>query len=136
MATPSDPVGHAFISYVREDADRIKGIVSGLGAASIPAWTDKSKLTPGQDWRIAIRRAIQRNALAFIAVFSSNSQARETSYQHEELSLAVEQFRLHSPGRVWLIPVRLDVNRPGVSGDSNPWEGWSHVRKWVEEVSG
>ncbi len=28
------------------------------------------------------------------------------------------------------------VNRPGVSGDSEPWEGWSHVRKNVEEVSG
>jgi Immunity protein 52 len=28
------------------------------------------------------------------------------------------------------------VNRPGVSGDSKPWEGWSHVREHVEEVSG
>jgi hypothetical protein len=28
------------------------------------------------------------------------------------------------------------VNRPGMSGDSSPWEGWSHGRKYVEEVSG
>lgn len=28
------------------------------------------------------------------------------------------------------------LNRPGVSGDSNPWEGWRHVRKHVEKVSG
>ena len=28
------------------------------------------------------------------------------------------------------------VNRPGVSGDSDPWEGWSHVSQYVEEVSG
>jgi hypothetical protein len=26
------------------------------------------------------------------------------------------------------------VNRPGVSGDSTSWEGWSHVRWFVEEV--
>lgn len=108
MATSNDTAGHAFISYVREDADRIKEIVSGLGAADVPVWTDKSKLSPGDDWKLMIRKAIQRNALAFVAVFSSNSQARDTSYQHEELVLAVEQFRQHPPGRVWLIPVRLD----------------------------
>jgi hypothetical protein len=28
------------------------------------------------------------------------------------------------------------VNRPGMSGDSVPWEGWSHVREYVEEVPG
>src|SRR4051812_6418973 len=27
------------------------------------------------------------------------------------------------------------VNRPGVSGDSVAWEGWSHVSEFVEEVS-
>lgn len=65
-------------------------------------------MSPGEDWKLTIRKAIQRNALAFVAVFSSNSQARDKSYQHEELTLAVEQFRQHPPGRVWLIPVRLD----------------------------
>jgi hypothetical protein len=28
------------------------------------------------------------------------------------------------------------MNRPGESGDSSPWEGWSHVRFYVEEVPG
>ena len=28
-----------------------------------------------------------------------------------------------------------EVNRPGVSGDSDPWEGWSHVREHFTEVS-
>src|SRR5271163_3155853 len=27
------------------------------------------------------------------------------------------------------------VNRPGESGDSISWEGWSHVSEFVEEVS-
>jgi hypothetical protein len=27
------------------------------------------------------------------------------------------------------------VNRPGMSGDSISWEGWSHVSEFVEEVS-
>lgn len=28
------------------------------------------------------------------------------------------------------------MNRPGESGDSVPWEGWSHVREYVQEVPG
>jgi hypothetical protein len=28
----------------------------------------------------------------------------------------------------------LVVNRPGMSGDSISWKGWSHVRWFVEEV--
>jgi hypothetical protein len=27
-----------------------------------------------------------------------------------------------------------ELNRPGMSGDSTSWEGWSHVRWFVEEV--
>lgn len=108
MTSTTDPAGHAFISYVREDQDRVKEIVRSLNAADVPIWTDKTRLSPGEDWQLTIRKAIQRNALAFIAVFSRNSAARERSYQHEELNLAAEQFRLHPPGRVWLIPVRLD----------------------------
>jgi hypothetical protein len=27
------------------------------------------------------------------------------------------------------------VNRPGMSGDSVSWKGWSHVSEFVEEVS-
>jgi two-component system response regulator MtrA len=30
----------------------------------------------------------------------------------------------------------IALNRPGKSGDSIRWEGWSHVREYVEEVSG
>ncbi|MFD2078722.1 TIR domain-containing protein [Actinopolymorpha cephalotaxi] len=108
MTISNEAAGHAFISYVREDVDRMQDIVSALKAADIPVWTDKMKLSPGEDWKLTIRKAIQRNALAFLAVFSSSSQARDQSYQHEELLLAVEQFRQHPPGRVWLIPVRLD----------------------------
>jgi hypothetical protein len=27
------------------------------------------------------------------------------------------------------------MNRPGMSGDSTSWEGWSHASEFVEEVS-
>ncbi|MBK9157037.1 MAG: hypothetical protein WAV45_06535 [Propionibacteriaceae bacterium] len=46
---------------------------------------------------------------------------------------------LHAAARVTVRVQRLamgNLNRPGVSGDLKPWEGWSHAREHVEEVSG
>jgi TIR domain len=103
-----DSSGHAFISYVREDAVRVDRLQKILEAAGIRVWRDTSDLWPGEDWRINIRRAITKDALAFIACFSTNSQSRQVSGQNEELMLAVDQLRLRRPEQPWLIPVRFD----------------------------
>lgn len=50
--------GHAFISYVREDADRVGELQELLQAAGVQVWRDTADLLPGEDWRRAIRRAI------------------------------------------------------------------------------
>ena len=101
--------GHVFISYVREDSDRVDKLQRTLQAAGIPVWRDTADLWPGEDWRIMIRRAITDNALVFMACFSRASLARGKSYQNEELTLAIEQLRLRSPHDPWLIPVRFDA---------------------------
>jgi hypothetical protein len=47
--------------------------------------------------------------MVFLACFSDESRAKGRSYMNEELTLAVEEFRLRPPGRTWLIPVRFDA---------------------------
>lgn len=100
--------GHAFISYVHEDAGHVDDLQRDLEAARVPVWRDTNRLFPGQDWRTVIRHAISDNALAFIACFSANSAGRVKSYQNEELVLAIDQIRLRRPDVPWLIPVRFD----------------------------
>jgi len=100
--------GHAFLSYVHEDAEAADRLQQALEAAGVRVWRDVADLWPGMDWRAEIRRAITDRALAFIACFSSNSVGRRKSYQNEELTLAVEQLRQRQPDDVWLIPVRFD----------------------------
>jgi AAA-like domain/TIR domain len=100
--------GHVFISYVREDSDRVDHLQSTLQEAGIPVWRDTADLWPGEDWRAKIRRAITDEALVFIACFSEKGLARGRSYQNEELVLAIEQLRLRPPDDPWLIPVRFD----------------------------
>lgn len=104
---PSDRPGHAFISYVREDAERVDRLQEILQAARINVWLDTHNLWPGQDWKIEISQAIKTGSLAFIACFSENSEARNNSFQFEELRLAVDQLRIRPPGQPWLIPVRF-----------------------------
>ena len=99
---------HAFVSYVHEDRLHVDRMCKALKAADIPVWVDKTKLGPGVDWRTEIRNAIRSGSMVFLACFSTNLAERETSYQYEELHLAVEEFRRRPPGRVWLIPIRFD----------------------------
>ncbi len=106
MTAPS-PGRHAFLSYVREDADVVDRLQRILVASGIAVWRDSSALWPGEDWRQKIRTAIADDSLAFIVCFSPASVTKAKSYQNEELLLAVEQIRLRPPGRPWLIPVRL-----------------------------
>ena len=100
--------GHAFISYVREDSAHVGQLQALLQIAGVPIWRDTSDLWPGDDWRVQIRKAITGNALVFLACFSSNSLTRSSSYQNEELTLAIEQLRQRRFGDPWLIPIRFD----------------------------
>lgn len=107
MTVASDE-GHAFISYVREDASSVDRLQAILEAAGVRVWRDTADLWPGEDWRGRIRQAVTKNALVFIVCFSKNSEARTTSGQNEELMLAVDQLRLRRPDQPWLVPVRFD----------------------------
>lgn len=108
VSDASEVTGHVFISYVREDRDRVDELEHALRAAGIPVWRDTENLWPGQDWRTNIRQAITNDALVFIACFSRLSLGKDKSYMNEELVLAVEQLRLRKPSDPWLIPVRFD----------------------------
>jgi hypothetical protein len=104
----ADVPGHAFISYVREDVRAVDHLQVILEQAGIRVWRDTADIWPGQDWRLAVRDAITAGSLAFLACFSKNSQDKASSYQNEEVSLAVEQMRCRRPDVPWLIPVRFD----------------------------
>lgn len=99
---------HVFVSYVHEDDTEVDELCAVLEAARIPYWRDRKSLGPGDAWKAKIREAIRSGSLVFLACFSDNSRAKEKSHMNEELTLAVEEYRLRPPGATWLIPVRFD----------------------------
>jgi len=48
---------HVFVSYVREDSDRVDALCKVLEAAQIPRWRDRSALGRATPWKAAIRQA-------------------------------------------------------------------------------
>lgn len=100
--------GHAFLSYVHADAAVVDCLQRALEDAGISVWRDVQQLWGGDDWQLQIRNAITNGAIAVVAVFSSASTAKTTTYQHEELALAVGEQRLRAPGQNFIIPVRVD----------------------------
>ncbi len=107
---------HVFVSYVHEDDTEVDQLCAVLEAAQIPFWRDRKSLGPGDAWKTKIREAIRGGSLVFLACFSDNSRAKDKSHMNEELTLAVDEYRLRPPGRTWLIPVRFD------SGDLPEWD--------------
>ncbi|OAZ41469.1 hypothetical protein A9Z40_01980 [Microbacterium arborescens] len=99
---------HVFISYVKEDKASVDKLCRILEAAQIPYWRDRKDLAPGDAWKQKIREAVRSGSLTFLACFSDASRSRTKSYMNEELTLAVDEFRLRPPGATWLIPVRFD----------------------------
>jgi hypothetical protein len=58
------------------------------------------------------RSAISRDALVFIACFSSHSAAWQRGYPDEELLLAIDQLRMRQPDESWLVPPASTIAMP------------------------
>ncbi|WP_167550870.1 toll/interleukin-1 receptor domain-containing protein [Cryobacterium arcticum] len=99
---------HAFLSYIHEDKVHVDELQEALEAAGIQVWRDTRDLWPGEDWQAKIRAAIKSDSIAFIACFSAAGETREKSYQYEELTLAVDEYRQRRPKTSWLFTVRFD----------------------------
>lgn len=103
---PPLETSHVFISYVRENDIIVDRLCNELRRAGIDVWRDRDKIQPGQRWQQVIRRAIERGAF-FLACFSAEYNARESTYMNEELTLAIEELRKRPTDRTWFIPVLL-----------------------------
>lgn len=102
-------MSHVFLSYRREDKERVERLYQELVSRGIDVWRDTDRLVPGERWRDRIRNAIEKGAF-FVACFSRAYGREEPAYAREELTIAIEQMRQRPRDRVWFIPVALDAD--------------------------
>jgi len=100
-------VSHIFISYVREDSDRVDRLKQSLLAAGLAPWVDRDEMRAGENWHVIVPDVL-KSARFFIACFSRNVEKRERSAMFTELRHAAEELRFRLPKAPWFLPVLFD----------------------------
>lgn len=96
---------HVFLSYCRDNKDKVSQLREDLITAGEPIWWDQDILG-GQDWEFEIRKAM-KEAYAVVVCLSEKNADRITSGIYPEVLNAIAAYREHAPGGIFLIPVRL-----------------------------
>src|SRR6516164_7600551 len=117
-----------FLSYASEDAEAAERIATGLRAAGVEVWFDKSELRGGDAWDRQIRKQIQDCAL-FIPLISHHSQERLEGYFRLEWKLAVDRSHRMAAERSFIVPVVVDTTRErdALVPDSFRDVQWTHL---------
>jgi serine/threonine protein kinase len=95
-----------FLSYVREDEEKVESLYQKLSEKGFKPWMDKKDILPGEDWELSIRRAI-RSSDFFLACLSANSVNRR-GFLQKEIKDALDIWQEMLDSDIYLIPVRLE----------------------------
>lgn len=95
-----------FISYAREDQERVLPIYEHLRNAGFRPWLDQKDLQGGQDWRDTIEKQIELSDFLIVCVSRRTSEKRGVVQQ--EIVWALDVATSVPEGNVYLIPVRLE----------------------------
>jgi hypothetical protein len=138
------PRGAVFVSYSRDDRDAVSNLVRGLGAAQIPVWVDKQRLSAGENYERSLQFAVKSSCSFFLSVISRATESDATRFVHIERRWAAQR---HVDGFVYYIPIVIDnTNKPALeppefakihfdqlpNGVVTPAFA-NKLRKWVEE---
>ena len=95
-----------FISYAREDSAAAERLYRDLKNAGAKPWIDKEEIRAGENWDLALSKAIKNNRY-FIPLFSSKS-VDKIGYVNKELRYALDALDNYPEKTIFMIPVRLD----------------------------
>ena len=98
-----------FLAHVEEDAVAALCLADALSRAGMKVWIDKRKLLPGQDWRRAIERAIERSDF-FVACFSRTAIRKRGQFP-VEVRLALRCADRMPLDDLFVVPVRFEECR-------------------------
>ena len=96
-----------FIACTRDDSEIAKKLYNRLLNKGYEPWLDVLNLSPGSNWKLSIRREIERSDF-FLACLSPNLTNKQ-KYIHKEIDFALNIYRQEKKGEsIYLIPVKLE----------------------------
>ncbi|MBV8570484.1 MAG: TIR domain-containing protein [Acidobacteriaceae bacterium] len=96
----------AFLAYAEEDRAEVRRLFSALQEAGFEPWMDQERLLPGQNWPLAIERAIDTSDF-FLCCFSQRSITKRGYFQ-SELEYALGVASRVPAEEIFFVPIRLD----------------------------
>jgi hypothetical protein len=125
-----------FLSYAREDEEKVESLYQKLSDAGFKPWMDKKDILPGERWEFSIRKAIRRSDF-FLACLSANSVNRRGWIQ-KEIKGALDMWQEKLDSDIYLIPVRLADCRVPESLSDFQWVdlfeegGWTRLMRAIQ----
>jgi RNA-directed DNA polymerase len=126
-----------FLSYTRADVVPVQELYDKLLLAGYKPWMDTKNLIGGENWQLAINKAI-KNADIFVAVLSPNSVGKRGVIQLE-LRKALEKFQEKLDSDIFIIPLIIgDCKIPDQLQkfqwiDYRKKDGWARLTQAIQE---
>jgi serine/threonine-protein kinase len=114
----SQPTGHVFISYAREDQPYTRKLADSLRQRGFEVWVD-DRIDFGDDWWEVIVQTIRASA-AFVVIMTPNSE--KSGWVKKEILLALEERKRAFPLllRGQRFPIYIDIQYADVTDGRMP----------------
>jgi adenylate cyclase len=99
----------AFLCHASEDKPLVTDLYHKLRSDGIDAWLDKQDIQPGEEWAMAIPRAVRASHVVLVCV-SSRSVGKE-GYLQKEIKHVLDVADEKLEDAIFLIPIRLEECR-------------------------
>jgi len=100
-----------FLCHSSQDKPAVRELYQKLSSEPwIQPWLDEKKLLPGQDWDLAIEKAVEESD-AIIALISNSSVTKE-GYIQKELRFILDIALTKPEEEIFVIPLRLEGCQP------------------------
>jgi TIR domain len=125
-----------FLSYARQDREKVDELYQRLSEAGYKPWMDTKDILPGENFRLAIEKAIQ-SADFFVPCLSGNSVDRRGFIQRE-MKQAVDLWKEKLNDDIYVIPVRFEECGTPDDIHSFQWlnlfesDGWTRLLRSFE----
>jgi len=97
---------HVFLSYADPDRVRVADLYGKLQMSGFLPWMDKMELDAGEDWEMAVRNVMRKTD--FVVVCLSAGSVDHRGFFQTEIRLALQILDEQPPGKIFLIPARLE----------------------------
>jgi len=125
-----------FLSYARQDEEKVEKLYQKLSNAGFKPWMDKKDILGGEKWELVIQKAIRRSEF-FLACLSVNS-VNKRGWIQKEIKDALDIYQQMLEHDIYLIPVRLEDCKVPESLCSFQWvnlfeeDGWTQLVKAIQ----